>query len=148
MKPETTITVAIIVFILAMSGCMSVVSVGAEPGSPERPPVERIQDVCLPPRSMRCQPPPATPQQAVRRQLNREGMGWAWWTAQAIIYCESKWDPYARGAAGEYGLWQVHPIHDWRWDGRDWTDPADNTEVAIAIYRDAGNSFSPWSCYR
>lgn len=112
----------------------------------------RVGDLtrCLPPKSRKCQPPARTPQQAVRRTLNRNGLGWAYELAAHIIERESGWNPsaYVIDTNGHpaRGLWQLNDQW-WAWLWRDltWSDPVDNTLGAIAAYRRAGG-FSPWSC--
>jgi hypothetical protein len=104
---------------------------------------------CRPPHTLKCDPLKWDAHSQVRRALVHDGMYWVWRSgiADRIITCESRFNPRAIGSDGELGLWQIHPIHNWRWNGREWYDPTSNTEVAIEIYRAAGNSFSPWSCY-
>lgn len=107
---------------------------------------------CRPRLSYRCQPPPRTPQQAVRRTLNRAGLGWAWRTAERIVRCESAWrvNAIGRDTNGYYsrGLWQINDRWwAYLWQHLDWSDPVDNTRAAVAVYRRSGNSWRPWSCY-
>jgi len=58
-----------------------------------------------------------------------------------IAWCESRFSPNATGAAGEMGLWQVHP----RWHPDATYDPLGN---ALAAYRisSGGYEYSAWSC--
>lgn len=110
---------------------------------------------CRPRLSRRCQPECAERfagvgivQCIVRRTLNRNGGGWAWETWSCIAYRESKWIPTATGAAGERGIFQIHPIHQaWLSDER-WAmlyDPEVNTLTAVELYHRAGDSFDPWT---
>ena len=71
--------------------------------------------------------------------------------AERIAWCESKFNTWAVGAAGERSLFQIHPIHrngvvaslGYSWD--DIFDPVANINVAVALYQRAG-SFRSWSC--
>lgn len=85
--------------------------------------------------------------------LDDNGMAWAWDSgiADRIITCESHWDVWARGDHGRaLSLWQIrYDAHPWVW----WLygDPfnaANNTAAAVKVYREAGDSWSPWSCAR
>lgn len=69
--------------------------------------------------------------------------------ALAVSGCESGWRPRIVGAAGELGLFQIHPVHRWRFDARfgpaaDPFDAGQNAAVALDIYREEG--WTPWSC--
>lgn len=87
----------------------------------------------------------------VKRTLIRNGMGTQWLTATRIISCESGWNPLSlhMDSNGRYsrGLWQINDVNSALWNGLSWKDPGDNTTVAIKLYRAAGNSWRPWSCY-
>lgn len=48
----------------------------------------------------------------------------------------------------DYGLWQINSIHKADLASGDWRDPAANARMAYAVYRRAGNSFSPWYAWR
>lgn len=70
---------------------------------------------------------------------------------QAVVVagCESGWDPRKTGAAGEFGLFQVHPVHadlftELGLPGLGPHDPLTNARVALSIWQDEG--WSPWSC--
>lgn len=78
-------------------------------------------------------------------------------TAVAIAYAESGGDPNnynpetAAGTPqglGSYGLWQVYLKAHPEFSGWDLFDPATNARAAYAVYRQAGNSFSPWSTFQ
>jgi hypothetical protein len=76
-------------------------------------------------------------------------MGWAWPIAEYVINCESRWNPGVavidRNGYYARGLWQINDqyhAHFWS-EGYRWDDPADNTKVAIILYRKSG--WSPWS---
>lgn len=94
-------------------------------------------------------PEPQTPREIVRAIWEAAGLGWEWPTVERIVQCESSWNPRATGRAGEYGLFQVHPIHRWRFDRRGFGDPYDvraNATVALEIRQESG--WRPWSCAR
>lgn len=116
-------------------------------GGSHSAPREPVLARCRPPRGLKCQRPARTPQEHVRRTLNRNGHGRYWDTWSRIIACESGWNPYAVGAAGELGLAQIHPVHGWLWSryGWRWSNPADNTLAALYVYRQQG--WSAWSCW-
>lgn len=48
----------------------------------------------------------------------------------------------------DYGLWQINSVHRADLDSGSWQDPVDNARMAYAVYRRAGNSFSPWYAWR
>ena len=58
-----------------------------------------------------------------------------------IAWCESKFSPNATGAAGEVGLFQVHP----RWHPDAVYDPLGNAKAAYRISA-GGYDYSAWSC--
>ena len=69
--------------------------------------------------------------------------------ALRVLACESRGDPDATGAAGEIGLFQLHPL--WRglaerlyWPGVSLYTAEVNVAVAAAIYARSG--WAPWSC--
>lgn len=69
--------------------------------------------------------------------------------ARAVAGCESGWNPTAIGHVGERGLFQVHPVHDWRFrwifgEEADPFDPHQNAAVALDIWARFG--WDPWSC--
>jgi len=69
--------------------------------------------------------------------------------ALAVGWCEmgSRWNPQALGRAGERGVFQLHPIHAWRWADY-WEGsmiPSRNAEMAHDLFLEFG--WSPtWSC--
>lgn len=64
--------------------------------------------------------------------------------ALRVFWCESNYNRYAVGAAGELGLAQLHPRwHLWRFDG-DPFDPIINLRAALSLYNEQG--WRPWSC--
>lgn len=69
-------------------------------------------------------------------------------TAGPVIWCESKFNPAAVGAAGERGALQIHPIHEagMRRQGLDWRNSeVDRTRYAIQMWERSG--WQPaWSC--
>jgi hypothetical protein len=71
--------------------------------------------------------------------------------ATSITFCESRHDPAAHNqSSGARGLWQIMPLHAYRftkrgWDyWRDWMDARKNTAIAIEIKRDQG--IRAWDC--
>lgn len=71
------------------------------------------------------------------------------WAASApgVIWCESKFNPAAVGAAGERGALQIHPIHErgMAKQGLDWRNSeVDRTIYAIQMWERSG--WQPWSC--
>ena len=72
--------------------------------------------------------------------------------AAAIVYPESGGNPNALnptdngGRQSSYGLWQIstgtHSPPD-----PNWADPLTNARLAVAKYKGAGNSFSPWGTF-
>lgn len=71
--------------------------------------------------------------------------------AKKITNCESTDDPFAINVkSGARGLWQIMPIHEYRFRARgwnywtDWTDAYKNTVIAIEIHRDQG--IGAWEC--
>lgn len=78
------------------------------------------------------------------------------------IGCESQWSPWAVSATDDHGLTQLNGP-TWRDDWAGWTDTEGrslgpwqpnvynvrrNVIGAYHVYREAGGSFSPWSCGR
>lgn len=47
----------------------------------------------------------------------------------------------------DYGLMQINSVHSDLLGKYDWKDPQQNLDMAYQIYKDAGNSFTPWSTY-
>lgn len=92
-------------------------------------------------------PAPSGLKASVRAVLIRAGLGDQWAIADRIITCESAWDPAAENPNGPMrGLWQINwAVHAGRFAGLNWKNPVHNTRVAIEIFRDAGNSWEPWS---
>lgn len=106
---------------------------------------------CRPPRTLKCDPLKWDARSQVRRALVADGLYWVWRSgiADRIIRCESGWNPDAVGDQGRaLGLWQIRiDYHASKFDGP-WDSPYWSTEAAVDVFREAGNSFSPWSCYR
>lgn len=79
--------------------------------------------------------------------------------AVRIASCETggTFDPRARGAAGERGWFQIHPVHfgrtlrssvgSVRVDAARLYDPAYNVRVAYVL-SNGGRDWQPWSCRR
>ncbi len=68
---------------------------------------------------------------------------WAVDTVLAVMWCESRGDPNATGAAGERGLLQIHPR--WHYDAT--YDPEGNLRAAYRI-SSGGTDWSAWTCAR
>ncbi|GAB4321012.1 MAG: hypothetical protein Kow0010_01150 [Dehalococcoidia bacterium] len=68
--------------------------------------------------------------------------------ALRVAGCESGWQPRAIGSAGEQGLFQIHPVHFWRFrergPGTSPMDPVANARIALEIWTEEG--WAPWSC--
>jgi soluble lytic murein transglycosylase-like protein len=62
-------------------------------------------------------------------------------TALRIMRCESSGNPNATGAAGEMGLFQIHP----RWHPDATYDPHGNMLAAFRISA-GGTNWNPWTC--
>lgn len=69
--------------------------------------------------------------------------------ALSVVYCESRFNPGTVGAAGERGLFQIHPVHipylaerGMTWDSM--FDPASNIAYAYDLYNRSG--WGPWTC--
>jgi hypothetical protein len=71
--------------------------------------------------------------------------------AVAIAMAESSDNPDAAGDAqygGSYGLWQVNLRWHPEYTAEELEDPQTNANAAYAIYKAAGNSFTPWSTFK
>lgn len=69
---------------------------------------------------------------------------WAVPAAVRVAWCESTWKPWATGAAGEYSLFQIHPVHIARFNGANPYSPLANARVAYQIWSEQG--WGPWTC--
>jgi hypothetical protein len=84
--------------------------------------------------------------------LVRDAFPEDWEQAFWIVTCESRWDPHARSATGDTGLFQINDIH--RATGgaaegltiEDLQDPVVNVRVARKLYDESG--WYPWVCAR
>lgn len=54
-------------------------------------------------------------------------------------------DPNSRGAAGERGLFQIHPVHFGWLDERRLYEPLFNARIAYRLSR-GGTNWRPWTC--
>ncbi|KKL52373.1 hypothetical protein LCGC14_2286070, partial [marine sediment metagenome] len=76
---------------------------------------------------------------------------WDCHAAVRVSWCESGgyWNPYAIGALGERGIFQLHPLHAWRWPDY-WEGsmiPERNAEMAHSLWVSMGSRWSPtWAC--
>jgi len=66
---------------------------------------------------------------------------WAVDTVLRVMWCESRGNPNATGAAGEMGLMQIHP----RWHADATYDPEGNLRAAYRI-SSGGTDWSAWTC--
>lgn len=100
------------------------------------------------------QEPSVTAASVASGPLTRDGMvgvllaaGWPQEqveNALSVAKCESSWNPDVTGGAGEWGLFQIHPVHVAKFSGRDPYDPVVNASVALRIWKD--QSWGPWTC--
>lgn len=70
--------------------------------------------------------------------------GWPEWAipdAITIARCESGLNTMTTGAAGEVGLFQIHPVNWWRFGGGDGYDPYVNARAALSLWNDLGGRF-------
>lgn len=102
--------------------------------------------VVAPPPRDPCVEPYADVQGCVDELWTAAGYGWELWFMHAVVQCESGWQPWETGRAGEAGLFQIHPVNWHLFGGRDPWDVVANTEVALVLRRAAG--WAPWSCSR
>jgi hypothetical protein len=76
--------------------------------------------------------------------------GTAAYEAAAIAFAESSGNPKAEdhdnNGTTDYGLWQINSVHGYDSDELI-NNPVYNAQAAYAIYKEAGNSFSPWDTY-
>ena len=68
-----------------------------------------------------------------------------------IAMAESGGDPTVRGGPNrngtyDYGLFQINSIHNPT--AQNWADPVVNASMALKVYREAGNKWTPWSTYK
>lgn len=69
--------------------------------------------------------------------------------ALAVITCESQFRPIVVGSYGEFGLFQIHPVHIPRFREKygnraDPFDPVQNATIALDIWREFG--WDAWTC--
>lgn len=75
----------------------------------------------------------------------RDVFGRTSWAALRVASCESHLSPRAVGAAGERGLFQIHPIHfSWLNEARLF-EARYNSQIAYRMSR-GGTSWGPWTC--
>lgn len=70
----------------------------------------------------------------------------------AVALAESGGKPSAlntanRNGSRDYGLFQINSVHKELLAKYNWEDPTDNARMALQIYRDAGNKWTPWAVY-
>lgn len=69
-------------------------------------------------------------------------------TAFRIVECESAWDPNARSATNDSGLFQINDVHTLPGGvayGVNLFDPAENVAAARRLWEQQG--WHPWACY-
>ena len=67
--------------------------------------------------------------------------------ALRVVACETggTYSPWARGSAGERGIFQIHPVHfGWVDEAALWL-PGYNAQIAYRLSR-GGRDWSHWSC--
>lgn len=69
--------------------------------------------------------------------------------AMQVAACESAFRRVTLGDAGEFGIFQIHPVHLPRFEARYGArtnpfDPEQNATIALEIWREYG--WQPWSC--
>jgi hypothetical protein len=82
----------------------------------------------------------------IREKFGKDGD-----TAVAIMYAESSasttdvnWNDHHKGCDGSSGLFQIACLHA---PIEEMKKPQQNIEVAFRVYKQAGNSFSPWTTW-
>lgn len=72
-------------------------------------------------------------------------------TGLAIMQAESGGNPAATNhntnGSTDYGLFQINSVHSSILQSGNWQDPQSNINMAYQVYKNAGNSWSPWSTY-
>lgn len=81
---------------------------------------------------------------------------WPCGAATAVVCAESGFSPTASNPSGARGLFELMPVHAWRFERRgwdywtDWGDPEKNTAIAYELWAEQGwtpwLSSWPWSC--
>lgn len=69
--------------------------------------------------------------------------------AMQVAACESAFRRITLGSYGEFGIFQIHPVHLSRFEARYGArtnpfDPEQNATIALEIWREYG--WQPWSC--
>jgi soluble lytic murein transglycosylase-like protein len=127
-------------FILAPAVDMEpMLSVGALPHS--EPPTARVVELLGAPAN----PAPDTLDAIAARHFGPNADA-----ALRVAWCESRYDPFAVGAAGERGIFQIHPVHignlarlGLSWDAM--FDAEANATYAAYLSR-GGTDWSHWTC--
>jgi hypothetical protein len=112
---------------------------------------ETLPNVSLEPsptsESIEPEPPPELAWAPTDRELVDSIFGWP---GAQLVQCESRWDRWAVGRAGERGLFQIHPVHKgliasmgYTWD--EMFDAEPNIRVAVEIRRRQG--LRAWTCW-
>lgn len=97
-----------------------------------------------------------SPNQIAQLAYNAGFRGSALRMAVAVALAESAGNPNAynpelaagtRQGHGSRGLWQIYGSAHPEYDNDQSFNPVTNAQAAFAVYREAGNSFRPWSTY-
>jgi len=88
----------------------------------------------------------------IRQLASNAGFsGWDLETAIAIAFAESSGNSASVGdltLGVSIGLWQVNLKYHPEYTHQELLDPQTNANAAYAIYRAAGNQFTPWSTFK
>lgn len=114
------------------------------------PPTTTTIYIAPPPTSpVATEPPPAAIPAGSIEEMICNTFGDQCQKALSVVRCESSFNPGTVGAAGERGLFQIHPVHipylqdrGMTWDSM--FDPASNISYAYDLYSRSG--WGPWTC--
>ena len=116
------------------------------PTDAPEPPASGAEAVAAPEPERPPDPPPqpAAPVENDVVSIIHEVFGVNAGAALAVAWCESRFNPGTVGAAGERGLFQIHPTH-WFWLDEDLLfDPLYNAQMAFEL-SDGGTDWSSWA---
>ncbi len=90
-----------------------------------------------------------SPEQEARLAIERWFPESEWLTAECVAKRESELNPFARGRAGEVGVFQTHPIHAWAYDWERLESGDIDYQVAVAHNQWEGSGWWPtWTTAR